>query len=1075
MRRTISYISLFVLIFSLFGTIGSALPRVMAADEFDTLREKWKTVLTGDSFADIEDPDIANQIGLTVSVVQNDEGTGFWDTLQTGSNQTSCGCLWTDLTSTTVSAEIVYQYNRIRSMALAYATVGSSDPDSPAYNPLYENTALRDDIIGALDWMYANRYNPDLTIYNNWYHWELSGPRGLLDAVVLMYDDLTEARITNYMNAINKFTPDPNRAPQNSATATGANRVEKSWVVTLRGILIKDSAAVALGRDGLSDATTLSTSTSGVNNVFSYVSTGDGMHTDGSFIQHTKHPYFGNYGTTYLQYIVNFVYLLNGSIWEITDPESDNLYEWVYDTYEPGIYNGSLMSMLRGRTIAYSTADDHYYGFAAMQSILLLSSFVPASNANDYRSMVKEWIEKDTYRSFISGGNSIFYIKLAKELMSDTSTAARGELIGNIAFPESDRFIHLRPGIGFGLAMSSSRIARYESINGDNLHGWHMGDGMTYIYNQDLSQYDDNYWPTVNPYRLAGTTVDTGTLANAVGQSATTRVNWVGGASDGTYGIAGMQLDPYGGTLTGKKSWFMFDDEIVALGAGITSTSGRKIETIVDNRKLNGTGSNAFEVNGTAQSTSLTQGTQTNTSVNWMHLTGNTASGSDMGYYFPEAPTVKTLRETRTGKWTDIHSSSLATDTLTNRFQTIWFDHGTASGDTGYQYALLPNLSTSQTADYAANPDYTVLENSTEAQAVKENHLNLTAVNFWNSVSKTVGGITSDSKASVMLKLSEAEAEVTVSDPTQANTGSIQLEINSSASGVLSADPGITVTQLSPTIKLSVNVNGQKGGSLHVRFGLTPGNAGDLAAPVISALSGGKGQATLSWAPVSGASGYHIKYGTTPGVYSSTLDVGTATTGTVTELLNGTTYYYVVAAYNTVGEGEPSAAVHLLSALPAADAYVRDGTYAATNYGTVNSLVVKNSSSGYTRTSYLQFDVSAFSSPVSEAKIRLVPTYVGAASNVNAIAVATGNWTETDIVWNNKPSTGTVIGDWTGMAVGVPVEINVTAQVNAAITAGDSLSLTVYNPSSTGNNGDVVYGSKEQMLASACPVLAIIQ
>lgn len=157
------------------------------------------------------------------------------------------------------------------------------------------------------------------------------------------------------------------------------------------------------------------------------------------------------------------------------------------------------------------------------------------------------------------------------------------------------------------------------------------------------------------------------------------------------------------------------------------------------------------------------------------------------------------------------------------------------------------------------------------------------------------------------------------------------------------------------------------------------------------------------------------------------------------------------------------------------DAYVRDGTYAATNYGTVNSLVVKNSSSGYTRTSYLQFDVSAFSSPVSEAKIRLVPTYVGAASNVNAIAVATGNWTETDIVWNNKPSTGTVIGDWTGMAVGVPVEINVTAQVNAAITAGDSLSLTVYNPSSTGNNGDVVYGSKEQMLASACPVLAIIQ
>lgn len=1073
MRRTISCVSLFVLIVSLFSTMGNAVPRVWASDEFDTLREKWKTVLTGGSSADIQDSDIANKIELTVSVVQNDDGTGFWDTLQTDSNQTNCGCLWTDLTSTTVSAEIVYQYNRIRDLALAYSTVGSSDPDSPSYNPLYGNAALRDDIIEALDWMYENRYNPTKTIYNNWYHWELSGPRWLMDAVVLMYDDLTATQITNYMNAINKFSPDPNRAPHNSATATGANRVEKSWVVALRGILLKDSAAVALGRDGLSDATNLLTSTNGANNVFAYVSTGDGMHTDGSFIQHTKHPYIGNYGTTYFQYIVNLAYLLNSSSWEITDPASDNLYEWVYDTYESAIYNGSLMSMHRGRTIAYSTADDHYYGFAAIQSILLLSTFAPASNANDYRSMVKEWITKDTYRSFISGGNSIFYINLAKELINDTSTVARGELIGNIAFPESDRMEHLRPGFGFGLAMSSSRIARYESINGDNLHGWHMGDGMTYLYNQDLSQYDDNYWPTVNPYRLAGTTVDTGTLSNAVGQSATTSMNWVGGASDGTYGAAGMQLDPYGGTLTGKKSWFMFDDEIVALGVGITSTSGRTIETIVDNRKLNGAGSNAFEVNGTVQSNSLTLGIQTYNGVNWMHLAGNTASGSDVGYYFPEAPTLQTLRETRSGKWTDIHSSSLITDTKTNRFQTIWFDHGTAYGEASYQYTLLPNLSASQTAEYATNPDFTVLENSTEAQAVKENNLNLTAVNFWNSAS--VGGITSGSKASVLLKLSSTEAEVTVADPTQANTGSIQLEIDSSASAVLSADPGITVTQLSPTIKFSVNVNGQKGNSLRVKFDLTPGNPEDLAVPIISTLSGGNGQATLNWTPVSGASGYRIKYGTAPGVYSSTLDVGTATTGTVTGLLNSTKYYYVVAAYNTVGEGEPSSAVHLLSALPTADAYVRDGTYASTNYGTATSLVIKNSTSGYNRTSYLRFDLSSFSSPVSEAKIRLVPTYVGAVSNVNAMAVVTGDWTETGVVWNNKPVTGTVIADWTGMAANIPVEIDVTAQVNATITVGGSLSLTVYGPSNTGSNGDVIYGSKEQTLASASPVLAISQ
>ena len=48
-----------------------------------------------------------------------------------------------------------------------------------------------------------------------------------------------------------------------------------------------------------------------------------------------------------------------------------------------------------------------------------------------------------------------------------------------------------------------------------------------------------------------------------------------------------MQFKGVGVTLTGKKSWFMFDDEIVCLGAGITSTDSRAIETTVENRKIN--------------------------------------------------------------------------------------------------------------------------------------------------------------------------------------------------------------------------------------------------------------------------------------------------------------------------------------------------------------------------------------------------------------------------------------------------------------------------------------------------------
>ncbi|MNN01304.1 hypothetical protein D3C81_1139180 [compost metagenome] len=181
-----------------------------------------------------------------------------------------------------------------------------------------------------------------------------------------------------------------------------------------------------------------------------------------------------------------------------------------------------------------------------------------------------------------------------------------------------------------------------------------------------------------------------------------------------------------------------------------------------------------------------------------------------------------------------------------------------------------------------------------------------------------------------------------------------------------------------------------------------------------------------------------------------------------------------MSAYNLLTESQLSAAVHLSSTLPAADSYVRDGSYSGTNYGSATSLVTKNSSSGYTRTVYLSFDLSAYTAAVSEAKVRLVPTYVGAAGNVNVIAAATGAWMENSIVWNNKPVVGAEIANWTGMAAGVAVEIDVTAEVNAAIAAGSgSVSFAVYAPTDTGSTGDVIYGSKEQTVASSRPVLTV--
>jgi len=71
-------------------------------------------------------------------------------------------------------------------------------------------------------------------------------------------------------------------------------------------------------------------------------------------------------------------------------------------------------------------------------------------------------------------------------------------------------------------------------------------------------------------------------------------------------------------------------------------------------------------------------------------------------------------------------------------------------------------------------------------------------------------------------------------------------------------------------------------------------------------------QATLTWnapttnidgTPLTDIAGYKIYYGTASGNYSQTVDVGNLTNSGVSNLSDGTTYYFAVTAYDTSGNG----------------------------------------------------------------------------------------------------------------------------------------------------------------------------
>lgn len=122
-----------------------------------------------------------------------------------------------------------------------------------------------------------------------------------------------------------------------------------------------------------------------------------------------------------------------------------------------------------------------------------------------------------------------------------------------------------------------------------------------------------------------------------------------------------------------------------------------------------------------------------------------------------------------------------------------------------------------------------------------------------------------------------------------------------------------------------------------------------------------------------------------------------------------------------------------------ADAYVRGGSYANTNYGYDTIMGVKNDSSAtYARETYVRFDYTGVSDgTVSSATLTLVPTSVqtGRTIRIRLVDDADEDWTESGITWNTKPaSSGTAVTfSSNSLSVGVPYEIDVTSLLNQAM------------------------------------------
>ncbi len=172
-------------------------------------------------------------------------------------------------------------------------------------------------------------------------------------------------------------------------------------------------------------------------------------------------------------------------------------------------------------------------------------------------------------------------------------------------------------------------------------------------------------------------------------------------------------------------------------------------------------------------------------------------------------------------------------------------------------------------------------------------------------------------------------------------------------------------------------------------------------------------------------------------------------------------------------EGDSNGSSTSLSA--EADALLRDGSHANTNFGSLTNLEAKRANTGFSRMSYLRFNVSSLSnaSNISSARLVLEPVLAGSnasSTQIEVRAVSDDSWSESGITWNNRPGRGAVLDSQQGS--GSTMEWDVTSQVQQEVAGDGTISLALFS-STAGGEHFVRFHSRESASASLRPSLLI--
>jgi len=451
----------------------------------------------------------------------------------------------------------------------------------------------------------------------------------------------------------------------------------------------------------------------------------EGIQPDQTFYQHGNVFYTGGYGLDFAKDVSRLFRVVGGTRYAFS---AEN-----YETLSRYILDGQLW-LTEGKTTDFSSKG-RYYARAGSGSHAVV-------------------LEACLNLSLFPGPHQDEFKKCADYLARNQGRFR----IGNKSFYRADFMIENQPGFGISVKAFSKRVYNTDaSPMGEGLRSHFLSDGLTYIH-RDGSEYW-NIYPVWNYDFLPGTTQaafdaypiprDSGDDPRALGPTA-----FVGGVSDGETGA--MAYDFKRGGLSGRKAYFFNQKGMVALGAVIQCKHCGNVHTTLNQDWASdalapSVGSGWAEVNG----------------IGYLALDG----------------TIQTKTATQTGTWNALYPQ-LSSDPVSGEVSTLWIDHGQNPTDGRYAYAVYPGVSIAALQALSQKPDFNVLSNTRDVQAVYFPEQGLVQAMFYSAgkVSWKDGrSVSVDRPCAVQLKVGQGPSAITgvVADPAQ-----IQSQVQVCVSGL---------------------------------------------------------------------------------------------------------------------------------------------------------------------------------------------------------------------------------------------------------------------------------------------------